>query len=108
MTTATARTVTTRIRPTRGTRHVAPAPGLRPATLPIVTVCRDADGRLFHTWCDRPLDFQGRRAGLELDFYCSHCVEHVTVPECVLLRVPPRGAVNPDRRRPSGGAGSPS
>jgi hypothetical protein len=33
------------------------------------------------------LDFQGRRAGLELDFYCLHCCEHITLNTYVLMRL---------------------
>jgi hypothetical protein len=47
-----------------------------------------ADGRLHHSWCKQPLDYQGTRAGLELDFYCYRCVEHVSMPETVLSRIP--------------------
>ena len=74
----------TRIESLRPERRVAHGP----VVPPIVTVFRSADGRLFHAWCRHPLEFQGRRAGLELDFYCHHCVEHVPLPECVMSRIP--------------------
>ncbi len=57
---------------------------------PIVTVFLTPDGRIHHTWCDQPLDFQGRRAGVEVDFFCLRCMEHVTLPESILPRVPVR------------------
>jgi hypothetical protein len=34
------------------------------------------------------MDFQGRRAGLELDFYCLNCCEHITLTPYVLMRLP--------------------
>jgi hypothetical protein len=51
-------------------------------------VFRTRDGRIGHSRCGRPLEFHGCRAGIELDFYCHACVEHVTLPECVLSRIP--------------------
>ena len=57
----------------------APQPGL---------VFRTRDGDLRHCWCGQPLEFHGRRGRLELDFYCRRCLEHVTLPECVLPSVP--------------------
>jgi hypothetical protein len=33
------------------------------------------------------MDFQGRRAGLELDFYCLQCCEHITLTPYVLMRL---------------------
>ena len=56
--------------------------------MPPITTVYLTDGRLHHTWCKQPLDYQGTRAGLELDFYCYRCVEHVSLPEVVLARVP--------------------
>jgi len=55
---------------------------------PLATVYRAPDGSICHAWCGRPLQFQGYRGGIELDFYCQRCLEHVTVPECILSRVP--------------------
>ena len=55
---------------------------------PTAIVFRSLDGRICHSRCGRSLQFQGRRGGLELDFYCQHCVEHVTLPECILPRIP--------------------
>lgn len=60
----------------------------RPARPSIVTVFRGADGRMFHGWCGQALLYQGRRAQVELDYYCGHCLEHVAVPECTLPDIP--------------------
>lgn len=54
---------------------------------PVATVYRAPDGSLHHSRCATRMDFQGRRAGLELDFYCLHCCEHVTLPTYVLMRL---------------------
>ncbi len=59
-----------------------------PTAPPMVMVFRTRDGRIGHARCCRPLEFHGRRAGIELDFYCQRCVEHVTLPECILSRIP--------------------
>jgi hypothetical protein len=59
-----------------------------PTAPPMVMVFWTRDGRISHARCGQPLEFQGRRAGLELDFYCQRCVEHVTLPECILSRIP--------------------
>ena len=59
--------------------------------VPPITTVFVADGRLHHSWCKQPLDCQGTRAGLELDFYCYSCVEHVSLPETVLPRIPSYG-----------------
>ena len=55
---------------------------------PLLMVFRARDGRMGHARCGGPLTFQGRRAEIELDFYCPRCVEHVTIPECILSRIP--------------------
>ena len=55
---------------------------------PMVMAFRTRDGSIGHARCGRLLEFQGRRAGIELDFYCQRCVEHVTLPDCILSRVP--------------------
>ena len=59
-----------------------------PAEPPLVMVFRTPDGRIGHGRCGEILEFQGRRAGIELDFYCQRCVEHVTLPACILSRIP--------------------
>ncbi len=46
------------------------------------------DGGLHHSRCSQRLSLHGQRAGLELDFYCLACAESVTIPFCVLERIP--------------------
>ena len=55
---------------------------------PVATVFRSPDGDLHHARCASRMDFMGGRAGLELDFYCLTCCEHVTVTPYVLSRLP--------------------
>jgi len=57
---------------------------------PIVTVFRTPDGEVRHGRCHQTLEYHGRRAELELDFYCLRCTEHVTLPELVFPRIPVR------------------
>jgi hypothetical protein len=54
----------------------------------LAIVYRCPDGCICHSRCGRSLQLQGCRGGLELDFYCQRCVEHVTLPECILARIP--------------------
>jgi hypothetical protein len=77
---------------TRRSPHRAP---VSEASLdaPIVTVFQTPDGQFHHGWCHQPLEFHGRRAALEVDFYCLRCVEHVTLPESVLPRIPVRARI---------------
>lgn len=60
----------------------------RTAMPPVVTVHRAADGSLHHTRCARRLEFMGGRAGIELDFYCYTCCEHITLNPYMVMRVP--------------------
>ena len=62
--------------------------GNPPGNPPIVTVYFHTDGELHHAWCGQPLEFHGTRAGLEIDFFCLYCVEHVTLPNSILPRIP--------------------
>jgi hypothetical protein len=59
-------------------------------TMPrIVTVYRGAaSGEFRHSRCDRELTFVGVRGGIEIDFYCLTCREHITLTEAALARVP--------------------
>jgi hypothetical protein len=71
------------------------APSIPRNTMPpVATVFRSADGALHHARCASRMDFMGGRAGLELDFYCLTCCEHVTVTPYVLSRLP-QPAVRP-------------
>jgi len=54
----------------------------------VVTVYMALDGALHHSRCSQRLSLHGQRAGLELDFYCLACAESVTIPFCVLERIP--------------------
>jgi hypothetical protein len=45
------------------------------------------DGELYHSACKTALEFQGRRAQLEFDFYCLRCMEHVALPQFALSRI---------------------
>ena len=55
----------------------------------IVTVYRTLDGAIHHARCGQPVMLERHRAGgLELDFYCLACAETVTLPFCVLSRIP--------------------
>jgi len=54
----------------------------------VVTVYMALDGALHHSRCSQRLLLHGQRAGLELDFYCLACAESVTIPFCVLERIP--------------------
>lgn len=68
-----------------------PAPAPPPQREPdpaVTTVYMGSDGTIHHAWCGRPLQYQHMRGGLELDFYCLQCVEHVTVPVHALARIP--------------------
>lgn len=57
------------------------------AKSPLATVYASTDGELYHSVCKTPLEFQGRRAQLEFDFYCLRCMEHVALPQFVLSRI---------------------
>ncbi|MBI4637543.1 MAG: hypothetical protein HY727_14440 [Candidatus Rokubacteria bacterium] len=60
----------------------------------IVTVYRALDGGIHHARCGRRIMLQGQR-GDELDFYCLACAESVTLPLCVLSRIPVAGDGEP-------------
>ena len=57
------------------------------AKSPLGTVYASHDGELYHAVCKQPLEFQGRRAQLEFDFYCLRCMEHVALPQFALSRI---------------------
>jgi hypothetical protein len=66
----------------------------RPAMPPVRTVHRGADGSLHHTRCSRRMEFMGGRAGVELDFYCYTCCEHITLNPYVVMRLPEPGGAD--------------
>lgn len=55
---------------------------------PVVTVFRALDGAIHHGRCGREIDFLGIRGGVEIDFYCLTCREHVTLTQGTLARLP--------------------
>jgi hypothetical protein len=63
---------------------------------PIEMVFVSPEGDLHHAWCHQPLEYQGRRGALEVDFYCVRCIEHVSLPEFVLPRIPVRALLRAD------------
>jgi hypothetical protein len=77
----------------RRSPHRAPASELALLATPITTVFQSPEGHIHHAWCHQPLQYQGRRAALEVDFYCLRCIEHITLPESVLSRIPVRERV---------------
>ena len=46
------------------------------------------DEGLRHTRCGEALAFLRRRHGLELDFHCRVCHEHISLTEYALGRIP--------------------
>ncbi len=71
---------------------VTPAAVVTSRTMPrIVSVYRGpVNGEIHHARCNRELIFIGIRGGIEVDFYCLGCREHITLPEAALARVPVR------------------
>jgi hypothetical protein len=62
---------------------------------PVVTAFRAVDGSIHHARCAHRIDFVGMRGGVELDFYCLACREHVTLTDGALERLAVgRGAVS--------------
>jgi hypothetical protein len=85
MATATATLTIARPR-THGPRHDSE---LLQDLPPVSTVFRGEDWAIFHSRCRRRIYFQGTRGGgLEADFYCLACQEHVTLPAYMLDRIP--------------------
>lgn len=70
--------------------HAEPAAVVTTRTMPrIVSVYRGVtSGELRHSRCEQELHFVGMRGGIELDFYCLTCREHISLPEAALARVP--------------------
>jgi hypothetical protein len=77
-------------RPTRpARRRRGPEPEASARDNPaIVTVFVEPSGAICHSRCRQPLEYQGTRGRLEVDFYCLRCVEHVSLPLRVLPRIP--------------------
>ena len=66
----------------------------RTAMPPVSTVYRAPDGSLHHARCARRMEFMGGRAGVELDFYCYTCCEHITLNPYVVMRLPEPGSTD--------------
>jgi hypothetical protein len=81
-------TPTTATAESRARGGYAPRRARRVASSPLLMAFRMPDGQIGHVRCGSSLEFRGRRAQLEPDFYCPRCVEHVTLPECILSRIP--------------------
>jgi hypothetical protein len=54
------------------------------------------EGVLHHARCQSQLHFRGVRAGLEADFFCPSCHEHVSVPKYAVSQIPVERA--PERK----------
>src|SRR5262249_26810497 len=54
----------------------------------VMTVYMALDGGLHHARCHPRLSLHGTRPVLELDVYCLTCTESVTIPFCVVDRIP--------------------
>jgi hypothetical protein len=45
-----------------------------------IDIFMGSDGAICHAACWRPLEYLGVRGGLEVDFFCPGCVEHLSLP----------------------------
>ena len=86
-------------------RRSAHSPESPPAAPPPVrTVYIGSDGTIYHARCGQPAEYLRTRGGLELDFYCLTCVEHITLAVHALPQVqtvgrtPEREATGPHSR----------
>jgi hypothetical protein len=66
----------------------------RTRDLDVAAVFMGSDGTVWHSRCVRPLEYHGTRGGLMVDFFCSDCQEHVSLP---LRRLP---SLDMDRQAP--------
>jgi hypothetical protein len=58
-------------------------------TVPTIrSAFRSVDGKLHHARCGRPIELVGVRGGVELDFRCIGCWEHVTLTPASITRLP--------------------
>jgi hypothetical protein len=55
---------------------------------PVVSTVYLTDEGLRHARCGEVIAFLRRRQGLELDFHCRVCHEHVSLTEYALSRIP--------------------
>ena len=45
-----------------------------------VKVFMGSDGTIFHSSCWQPVQYQGIRGEVEVDFFCPGCMDHATLP----------------------------
>jgi hypothetical protein len=67
---------------------IATKPPVERREAPAVTTVYLTDEGLHHTRCGEMLAFIRRRQGLELDFHCRACHEHIALTEYALNRIP--------------------
>ena len=67
---------------------IATKPPVERRDAPAISTVYLTDDGLHHARCGEVLAFIRRRQGLELDFHCRVCHEHVSLPEYALSRVP--------------------
>lgn len=72
-----------------------PKPEASPAAVQM-TMYFSPEGILHHARCQSRLYLRGVRAGLEADFFCHSCHEHVTVPKYAVTQIPVENA--PERK----------
>jgi hypothetical protein len=65
-----------------------------------IGVFMGSDGAICHSACWRPLEYVGVRGGLDVDFYCPECVEHLSLP---MRRIPGIPMTAAPARRPARG-----
>jgi hypothetical protein len=78
------------IAPVKVPKRAAPRPRTpEPAPTTVrMTMYFSPEGILHHTRCQSRLHFRGVRAGLEADFFCASCHEHVSVPKYAVSQIP--------------------
>jgi hypothetical protein len=67
---------------------IATKPPVERREAPAVSTVYLTDEGLRHTRCGEVLAFIRRRHGLELDFHCRVCHEHIALTEYALNRIP--------------------
>lgn len=67
---------------------IATKPPVERRDSPAITTVYLSDDGLHHTRCGEALAFLRRRQGLELDFHCRACHEHISLTEYALNRIP--------------------
>jgi hypothetical protein len=70
------------------TMAIATKPPVERREAPAVSTVYLTDEGLRHTRCGEALAFLRRRHGLELDFHCRTCHEHIALTEYALNRIP--------------------